>query len=359
MDPELLAQLRARNQRIIDAIIAKAQRECPDSLALIGICGSFYSGDVHPHSDLDLCVLINDQQGYKLSHCFILGEVAHDIYCTTWQQLEQQAEYKDPYVTKLLDLEIVYSHDDATLQRYLALRDKLKAKLDSPLNQADLSAIRAHLDTAMLRYADLCLSDELGEARFAAAEMLYSLEFVIYMLNKRYISRSVRRIPQELSSMQRLPDDFMAQHHALVQAITLDALKQCAFQLLKSVKAFYQQIEEGLHSRPQITTDNLRGSYEEIFSNWKNKLRLASETNDPYLALMTMASCQNFYNYMHNSYAIPAIDLMTGFDSQDLAASERAFNAAMQEYRKLYDASGLKVIYYDSLEEFERGYLAR
>jgi hypothetical protein len=358
MNPEQLEQLRARNQRIIDAIIAKAQRECPDSIALIGIYGSFYSGDIHPRSDLDLCVLINDERGYNVSHCFILGEVAHDIYCTTWQQLERQAEYADPYVTKLMDLNIVYSHDDASLQRYLELRNKLSAKLNSPLEQSDLAAIRGNLDTASLRYADLSLSNELGEARYAAAEMLYSLELAIYMLNKRYVARSLRRIPHELASMEHLPTDFIQQHQSLVQANSLSAIKRHAAQLLKSVKAFYRQIEQSLRSKPEIKADHLRGSYEEIFSNWKNKMRLATETNDPYLALMTTASCQNFYHHMHNSYAIPAIDLMANFDSEDLAACERAFNTAMEEYRTLYDATRLSVTHYDSLEAFERGYLA-
>lgn len=358
MKPEQLDQLRARNQRLIDAIIAKAQRECPDSIALIGIYGSFYSGDIHPQSDLDLCILINDNQGYKVSHCFILGDVAHDIYCTTWQQLEQQAEYSDPYVTKLMDLKIVYQQDEAALQRYLALRNKLSEKLNSPLNQSDLAAIQAHLATAAQHYADLSLSDELGEARYAAAEMLYSLELVIYLLNKRYVSRSLRRIPQELRSMQRLPEGFIEQHHKLVATNSLDTIKQHASSLLKSVKTFYRQIERSLVNKPAITADNLRGSYEEIFSNWKNKMRLATATNDRYLALMTAASCQNFYHHMHNSYAIPAIDLMADFDSEDLAACEQAFDRAMAEYRKLYDATGLTVTHYNTIEEFERNYLA-
>lgn len=36
-----------RNQKLIDAIIAKADRECPGALAMIGIYGSFLTGDIH------------------------------------------------------------------------------------------------------------------------------------------------------------------------------------------------------------------------------------------------------------------------------------------------------------------------
>ena len=48
------------HQKIIGAIIRKAEQVCPDSLALIGIYGSVATGDTHEKSDLDLLILIND-----------------------------------------------------------------------------------------------------------------------------------------------------------------------------------------------------------------------------------------------------------------------------------------------------------
>ena len=35
------------NQKIIDAVISKAEKVCPDSLALIGIYGSVATGDAY------------------------------------------------------------------------------------------------------------------------------------------------------------------------------------------------------------------------------------------------------------------------------------------------------------------------
>ena len=39
--------LYERNRKIIDAVIEKAKRVCPDALALIGVYGSFATGDIH------------------------------------------------------------------------------------------------------------------------------------------------------------------------------------------------------------------------------------------------------------------------------------------------------------------------
>ena len=48
-----------RNNRIIKAILEKEKTLCPGAAALIGISGSFQTGDIHPLSDLDLLILIS------------------------------------------------------------------------------------------------------------------------------------------------------------------------------------------------------------------------------------------------------------------------------------------------------------
>jgi predicted nucleotidyltransferase len=72
--------LEGRNDRIIEAIIKKAENVCPGAIALIGIAGSFHSGDIYEKSDLDLCIVINDDSAWKVASCFILDDVAFDIY---------------------------------------------------------------------------------------------------------------------------------------------------------------------------------------------------------------------------------------------------------------------------------------
>jgi hypothetical protein len=52
--------------------------------------------------------VINDLDGYKIASCFIMGDVAHDVYCTTWEQHEEMARYLNPYIPGLADLKIVY-----------------------------------------------------------------------------------------------------------------------------------------------------------------------------------------------------------------------------------------------------------
>ena len=62
------------NQKIIQAVIDKANKVCPDSLLLIGIYGSVATGDAYEKSDLDLLILIGDDEGWKLGTGFILDD---------------------------------------------------------------------------------------------------------------------------------------------------------------------------------------------------------------------------------------------------------------------------------------------
>ncbi|MCX4255425.1 MAG: hypothetical protein OSJ54_00670 [Oscillospiraceae bacterium] len=41
-----MENLKIRNQKIINAIVEKSNKICPESLALIGITGSFATGDL-------------------------------------------------------------------------------------------------------------------------------------------------------------------------------------------------------------------------------------------------------------------------------------------------------------------------
>lgn len=62
------------NQKIINAVIEKAEKVCPDSLALIGIYGSVATGDEYEKSDLDLLILIQNDEGWQLGTWFILDD---------------------------------------------------------------------------------------------------------------------------------------------------------------------------------------------------------------------------------------------------------------------------------------------
>ncbi len=358
MKDELIAELRKRNARIIEAIIKKAGMVCPGSIALIGIAGSFCSGDIHERSDLDLCIVINDNEGWKIADCFILNEVGFDLYCTPWHRLETMAEYTNPHVTKLLHLDIVYHADDASLARYLALRKTVQDKLDAPFSIEDANHVTRHFADAMTAYVAVMLSDTAAECKYASARMLLPIEHLIYLANKSYIRRGIRRIPEELRAMKWLPQHFWRNYRQLIAANSQDSIQSCSTRLMKSVQSFVSTVNGSVTVKKEITQDSIRGTYEEIASNWRSKMYLAAQTDDAYLALMTMASCQEFYDEFATEFNIDRVRLFEGFQIDDLSRSAERFDVAMEYYRCLYTRVGEPVRAYSSIEEFEKDYLS-
>ena len=132
-----------RNRLLIDAILEKERRLCPGSIALIGIYGSFLTGDVHPRSDLDLLILINDDRGRQLAETFIEDDrqVGHDLYCTSRESLREDARYTDPNIAKLMDSEIVYCADASARAELEELREQ-EEKRSPPRFQRTICARR-------------------------------------------------------------------------------------------------------------------------------------------------------------------------------------------------------------------------
>ena len=139
--------MNAVHQKIVDAIMEKAKRECPDALDMIGIYGSVCTGDVHEHSDLDLLILINDPKGYMLSKTFILEDegIGYDIYCTNWEMLEADANCGHAHLSKLMDSEMLYVRDESVTERLEGLKDKAREILGSDKRFEAIAGIREEL----------------------------------------------------------------------------------------------------------------------------------------------------------------------------------------------------------------------
>lgn len=354
MDESVRQALLLRNERIIGAVLQRAERECPGALELLAVTGSFAGGDFYENSDLDLLIVIGDPAGYRLAKCFILGDVAHDLYCQTWEQLERMAAYPDPHVLKLLDVQRIYAADGAR-QRYGEMRRRLTEHLAAPLTEADLAKICGHYRGALASLGRMHLAETDGECRYHAAGVLLGAEYAVYMGNHAVIRHGIRGIPAEIASLSDLPADFAVHHRALTEAGDAESLCRAAKALLASTGAWIGEIKRRVSPPRPASAADLCGTYEEVWSNWKNKMHRAAAENDAYLSRMTAASCQAFYEEMAAAYDIRRGDLFAEADT-DLHRAAQRFDEAMEQYRTAYDLCGAAVCRYADTDEFVRAY---
>lgn len=333
--------MQERNQKIIDAIIEKANRDCPGSLALIGIYGSFQTGDIHEKSDLDLMILINDPKGYALSRTFIQDDAAigHDLYCTTWEMLEQDSRFLHPHISKLMDARIVYCAGEAYLLRLEALRRQAMASDTREASENLLRQAEHHFALAML-------ADDLSELRVQAGGVIRNLLDAIALLNGRYFRLGTRRVFDEIDTMPRKPENLRELVNAIVCAGSEAEIKRALLELLRAVEALFVP--------PLPAPAVYPGTYEEMFSNWRNKMYLAAETGNRYLAFDSMCALDAMCKELGFS-----CNVLGNFDPNDLKKTAEGFDAVIEAYKQEYHKAGISVQRYPDIDAFLSDYLKK
>lgn len=352
--------LKERNQKIINAVIKKASIVCPGSLALIGIYGSFITGDFHEKSDLDLLILINDDRGWQLGCAFIQDDlqVGHDIYCTTWEQLQSDAGYGHPNISKLMDAEIVFYADEKYKEKLDALRQKANDILSAPFSWEDYAKAWKQLKEAEHYYTQAMISECKSDVSDGAGKAIYYVENAIAMLNKQYFHCGVRRAYEELDAMRYRPEKLCGMIDDVVSAASAVAVKEHLTLLMKKITDVFCQAEERIAAqKKQVTADTLIGTYEEMYSNWRNKMYMAAETGNRYLAFMSLVSTHEMYLEIGSEVDIGGYDVLGGYDPQDIYKTAKAYDDVLDEYLEEYKKAGIQAKHYPDIDAFVADYL--
>ncbi|HML46885.1 MAG TPA: nucleotidyltransferase domain-containing protein, partial [Clostridia bacterium] len=119
----------------------------------------------------------------------------------------------------------------------------------------------------------------------------------------------------------------------------------------------YARMWDQFADKPAPTYENLRGTYEELWCNYRNKVLASAASGDASYALHTALGAQNFLDEMAEDRGTPCFDLLKDFDAENLAPFRDAFFRAMEEYLKEYDRVGRKVEQFETLEELMARYM--
>lgn len=358
MDQTTIHLLKKRNKRIINLVLKKIELLCPGSVDLIGIAGSFESGDFHEKSDLDLVIIANNESANILNKCFILNGIGFDIYCSKWNRFETMAQYSNPHVSKLLHLDIVYSKDKESKERYLDLRQELLKNISNK----EANEVKAYnfYNQALKEFGQFILCEDADSRLQHLFTISTNIENFLFLLNSSYLRRGIKRVIEELGNLKELPDEFIENYKKIFVYQNLIDLKDNVTALMKSLKAFVSKRETKKNkeeSLKQLTAEDLQGLYEEAFSNWKGKIEEAKEKNDFYSQFMAIASCNEFYNDIQNKFEIKLIKILDKYNPNDLVKNIEIFESGLGELSEIYSKYGQKTARYSSLEEFEKNYL--
>lgn len=353
-----MIHLEERNQKIIDAVIKKANILCPGALALIGINGSFMTGDFYEKSDFDLLILINDDRGWQLGCAFIQDDlqVGHDIYCTTWERLQNDARYEHPNISKLMDAKIVYCADEKYKERLDTLRQMAKDILSAPFSEEDYSKAEKLLKEAEQCYSMAMISEHKSDVLDGAGGVIYYVENAIAMLNKQYFHYGVKRAYEELNAMKNKPEKLCDMIDSVISATSVESAKGHLTKLMKETIDVFHQVKRTITVKKPVTADTLFSTYEEMYSNWRNKMYVAAETGNRHLAFMSLISSNAMFSEISSEVDINRYNALRGYNSQDLHKTAKAYDDILSDYLKEYRKAGIQVKHYSDIDAFVLDY---
>ncbi len=342
-----------RNEKIINAIIKKADALCPDSLALIGVYGSVATGDEYEKSDLDLMVMINDEKGRVLADGFILDDVdiGYDIYCTSWDMLENDAQCDHAHLSKLFDSIIVYCKDKSALKRLDEIRREAAELLasDRRFEKAD----KAYCDAKKL-LAEAYLTQSVSKARSCAGAAITFIENAVMLYNGQYFRKGTKRALDELKQL-RLPFDLETRILAVIQAETVEKIRERLTEVFVLTDEYLQVPKK----KELPSAQNLRGTYEEMYSNWKNKMVEAADRNDVYSSFMNLLSLQYMFHEITECIAVDDFEIMDKFNAQKPEENADVFDQALNKYLAEYEKAGICPRHFENVTEFAADFMSK
>lgn len=352
-----------RNKKIIQTILKGIEKKCPESIDLIGIYGSFCNGDYHLKSDLDLLIIRNSDDAKLLDKCIIFDNVGFDINTKSWDEIKSLSEYSTPFVAQLFNLGIVYFRNQEVLNKI----KNIQKKLIQNMNNTDIleESIRMHFKKALESFDYLSSSDDKTDILLYYSRIIKELESVIYFLNKKYVTKSINNIPLEINNMKTIPNGFLDTYKNITDFNNRDDIIKKSLTIIGIIQLYldsfmiiseYTYEGEKVVEKEKITKDVLKGTYEEIFSNFRNKMFHAIDINSQYLSFMAMSGAQEFYDEITNNYDVPRVNLLDKYNPKDLLENKDSFENCLSIWEKIYSENDLKIEKYNSYEELQYMY---
>ena len=338
------------NRKIINAIIEKAEKLHPDSLALIGVYGSVATGDDYAKSDLDLLVLIEDEEGRKLSAGFILNDsgVGYDIYCTDWNNLHHEAKCYQAHISKLMDSEIVYVKNQNAYDELCKLREETKLFLES---DERFQRVNELLVKAKVAYADSLLCDTLGKVRLNAFGVMDCILNAVMLYNGKYFKFGVKRTFEEIAKLPAT-DELAGTMKKIAASKDVSEIRALLKSLLLYAERYMRQ--EKQKQEPSVA---LTGTYEELYSNWRNKVEQAANNSDVFSSFVNMCCFNYMLSDISSEFDIDDYNIMDEYNPENLADNVPLYDKYLKEYEKVCSDAGIKIKRFSDVDAFVADYL--
>lgn len=169
----------------------------------------------------------------------------------------------------------------------------------------------------------------------------------------KYFTRGVKRTFEELAALP-IDDIFIQLIQKAIACKDIDQLRDLLKHLILYAESHIRK--EKPKAKP---SESLSGTYEEMYSNWRNKVEEAAKNTDAFASFMNMCSFQLMLSEIAEEVEIGSFSVMDVYDPDSLEDNVKAFDKYLQKYEQVYIRAGISVKRYSNVEEFVADYLCQ
>lgn len=344
-------ELFDRNIKIVNEVMGKIERICPNSVDMVAIGGSFASGDYYEKSDLDLVIIRNDEEAKKIHKSFIMDDIGYDIYTQSWDDIKKMSRYRNPYVSELKQLDILYTRNSEARDKYKEYQAELNDNMNNKLLiKHNVSNI---FSKVLNSYSELLNANTLKDSYKTLGNFIKNSEDIVYLLNGKYVEHGIKGIPIEILKMKDLPNNFIKNYNKLFDCNSKEDILEIIIEMTNDLETYLigknidikskNPITKRTNEKKEITFNELTGTFEELYSNYYNKLKYAYENNDKFLSFRTLIEAQNYYDFISDNYNIDEIDIISKYNPNNLKQNFDVFVNSLKLWKSLYDEKNKKI----------------
>lgn len=342
--------MNQNNENIITWILEKIKTEYPEDIALLLIYGSYVNGTANELSDVDFYFIPKTERGNALSKTFIINGIGYDLFPMSWERVKGISEFKEPLSPLLGNVRIEYYHTEQDLLQFRQHQQKLQAHLADEKYMREIAT--RNLDKAMSQYTKMLLTPNYKTARTGSGEILLLLSDAVAYLNQTYFRNGLKKQLPDLESMSLKPEGYTDLYKAVIEAKTIETIHQQSLKILQ-VTSQWLEMCSPINTRPRSRNYNdLKCVYEELLSTW-NKVKICCQEGNKELAFVSGNSLQSVFTWVSEDYDIPAYDIMSSYDPEDLLSFENKAEAIRLEVVAFLEEQGLELKDYPTFDEFK------
>ena len=144
---------------------------------------------------------------------------------------------------------------------------------------------------------------------------------------------------------------------AVISAGRIEDIKSALCTLMEKCIATFDEAKKTLTGEKQKAADVLPGAYEEMFSNWRNKMHLAAATGNRHLAFTSLVNFTGMAEELYGMTDIALYDGLEDYNPDDLNETAVRFDALLDSFLQEYEKAGIKTKRYPDIDAFSEDYL--